>query len=276
MKITDGINLATLFPRDLLQERDNVQLRVVNYILYGNGKATRGISDTNTNIQLVRTCLVLNWNQGKKSSSIGEARASFVEVRTKGMIRYFLRTHLVKSDISSGDIRQGLPKVEQVLEVRSIDSISMNLAKRIDGWNERITRILGMPWGFLIGAELTIAHIKIIVRQITSKVLVSEDGMSNVFLPGELIGLFRAERTGRALEEAICYRAILLGNNESISEYSKFYIRSKFSRNCSSFSKSGSPGPYRLVERIKTKRCSGGNDARWYRIQRIHALFKST
>ncbi|KAK4366127.1 hypothetical protein RND71_014007 [Anisodus tanguticus] len=30
--------------------------------------------------------------------------------------------------------------------------------------------------------------------------------MSNVFSPGELIGLLRAERMGRALEEAICYR----------------------------------------------------------------------
>jgi len=31
------------------------------------------------------------------------------------------------------------------------------------------------------------------------------------FLPGEQIGLLQAERTGRALKEAICYRAILLG-----------------------------------------------------------------
>ncbi|KAL2898532.1 DNA-directed RNA polymerase subunit beta'' [Bienertia sinuspersici] len=152
----------------------------------------------------------------------------------------------------SGDITQGLPKVEQVLEVRSIDSISMNLAKRIDGWNERITRILGMPWGFLIGAELTIAqsrislvnkiqkvyrsqgvqihnrHIEIIVRQITSKVLVSEDGMSNVFLPGELIGLFRAERTGRALEEAICYRAILLGITKASLNTQSFISEASF------------------------------------------------
>lgn len=135
----------------------------------------------------------------------------------------------------SGDITQGLPKVEQVLEVRSIDSISTNLEKRVEGWNGRIPRILGIPWGFLIGAELTIAqsrislvnkiqkvyrsqgveihnrHIEIIVRQVTSKVLVSEDGMSNVFSPGELIGLLRAERVGRALDEAIYYRTIFLG-----------------------------------------------------------------
>ena len=95
----------------------------------------------------------------------------------------------------SGDITQGLPKVEQVLEVRSIDSISTNLEKRVKAWNERISRILGNPWGFLISTELTIAqsrislvnkiqkvyrsqgvqihnrHLEIIVRQVTSKVL---------------------------------------------------------------------------------------------------------
>ncbi|KAK2975419.1 hypothetical protein RJ640_014000, partial [Escallonia rubra] len=80
------------------KKKDNVQLRVVNYILYGNGKPTRGISDAS--IQLVRTCLVLNWDHEKKSSSIEEARASFVEIRTNGLIRDFLRINLVKSPIS--------------------------------------------------------------------------------------------------------------------------------------------------------------------------------
>ncbi|KAI5381241.1 hypothetical protein KIW84_UN0894 [Lathyrus oleraceus] len=61
-------------------EKDNLELKVVNYILYGNGKSIRGISDTR--IQLVRTCLVFNWDDGKNSSSIEEAPASFIEVRT--------------------------------------------------------------------------------------------------------------------------------------------------------------------------------------------------
>ncbi|MCL7027500.1 hypothetical protein MKW94_006294 [Papaver nudicaule] len=97
-EIADGINLATLFPHDLLRERDNVQLRVVNYILYGNGKPIRGIY--HTSIQLVRTCLVLNWNHDKKGSSIEEVHASFVEVRVNNLIRYFIRMDLVKSPIS--------------------------------------------------------------------------------------------------------------------------------------------------------------------------------
>ncbi|PIN22621.1 DNA-directed RNA polymerase [Handroanthus impetiginosus] len=34
----------------------------------------------------------------------------------------------------------------------------MNLEKSVEGWNERITRILGMPWAFLFGVELTIVQ----------------------------------------------------------------------------------------------------------------------
>ncbi|KAM0040316.1 putative DNA-directed RNA polymerase [Helianthus debilis subsp. tardiflorus] len=79
--------------------------------------------------------------------------------------------------------------------------------------------------------------------------------MSNVFSPGELIGLLRAERMGRALEEAICYQAVLLGITRASMNTQ---IRSEFSRNRSSFSRSSSPRAYRLVERPKRKRCSGG------------------
>nr|YP_010028699.1 RNA polymerase beta'' subunit [Melampyrum roseum]QOS49449.1 RNA polymerase beta'' subunit [Melampyrum roseum] len=538
-EITGGITLAALFPPDLLQERDNVQLQVVNYILYGNGKPIRGISDTNTNIQLVRTCLVLNWDQDKKSPSSQEGHASFVEIRANGLIRHFLIIDLVQSIISyigkrndpagsellsanrsdctninpffssyskeklqqpvnqnqrtshtllnrntrfqsliilsssncfqmgslndgkyhnvikesiqirkdplieinnllgplgtaflianvylfyrlithnqilvnnyleldnfnlkqtfqvikyylidenekiynpdscsniifnlnwyflhpnycqetstimslgqficeniciaknaphlksgqvilvqvdsvvirsakpylvtpgatvhghyggilyegdtlitfiyekarSGDITQGLPKVEQVLEVRSIDSISMNLEKRVEGWNERITKILGMPWTFLIGAELTIVqsrislvnkiqkvyrsqgvqihnrHIEIIVRQITSKVLVSEEGMSNVFLPGELIGLLRAERMGRALEEAVCYRALLLGITRASLNTQSFISEASFQETARVLAKAALRGRIDWLKGLKENVVLGG------------------
>nr|YP_010241249.1 RNA polymerase beta'' subunit [Ardisia gigantifolia]QTH79199.1 RNA polymerase beta'' subunit [Ardisia gigantifolia] len=538
-EITDGINLARLFPPDPLQERNNLQLQVINYILYGNGKPIRGISDTS--IQLVRTCLILNWEQDKKSSSIEEARSSFVEIRTNDLMRDFLRIDLVKSSISytrkrndlsdsglipdnesgrtninpfsstflcsktkiqqplnknhgtihtllnrnkycqfliilssfncfrmgpfndvksfnvikksinknslmpirnllgplgiafkianfysfsclitynqtpvtkylqfdnlkqtfqvllkyylldenrkiynpdpcsktllnpvnlnwyflhhnycervstkrtlgqficenvcigkngphlksgqvlivqvdsvvirsakpylatpgatvrghygeifyegdtlitfiyeksrSGDITQGLPKVEQVLEVRSIESISMNLEKRVEGWNECITRILGIPWGFLIGAEITIVqsrislvnkiqkvyrsqgvqihnrHIEIIVRQITSKALVSEDGMSNVFSPGELIGLLRAERMGRALEEAICYRAVLLGITRASLNTQSFISEASFQETARVLAKAALRGRIDWLKGLKENVVLGG------------------
>nr|YP_009827261.1 RNA polymerase beta'' subunit [Dracaena draco]QIV22423.1 RNA polymerase beta'' subunit [Dracaena draco]WOK76475.1 RNA polymerase beta'' subunit [Dracaena draco] len=532
-EIADGINLAKLFPQDLLQEKENVQLRVVNYILYGNGKSIRGIY--HTSIQLVRTCLVLNWNQ-EKNGSMEEVHASFVEVRANDLIRDFIRIELVKSTISytgkrydtagsglipdnrldrtninpfyskvkiplvtqhqgtigtllnrnkegqslrilssfncfgvgpfngskynnvvkesnpitpirgllgplgtivpkivnfyssyhlithnqillnkywlfdnfkqtfqvlqvlkyclidenkriynpspcnniilnpshlnwcflhynyceetstiisigqfsceniclfkygphikksgqilivhvdsliirsakpylatpgatvhghygetlsegdtlvtfiyeksrSGDITQGLPKVEQILEVRSIGSISMNLERRVEGWNERIPRVLGIPWGFLIGAELTIAqsrislvnkiqkvyrsqevqihnrHIEIIVWQVTSKVLVSEDGMSNVFLPGELIGLLRAERAGRALDEAIRYRAILLGITRASLNTQSFISEASFQETARVLAKAALRGRIDWLKGLKENVVLGG------------------
>nr|YP_010547275.1 RNA polymerase beta'' subunit [Tipularia japonica]UYK52331.1 RNA polymerase beta'' subunit [Tipularia japonica] len=534
-EIADGINLATLFSQDLLQEKDNVQLRIVNYILYGNGKSIRGIS--HTSIQLVRACLVLTWDQEKKSS-IEEVHASFVEIRANNLLRDFIRIELVKSIISytekrydmagsrlisyneldhihknpfdfkakiqsfpqhqgtlgtllnrnkecqsfiilsssncsrigpfntsrynnvtkesdtmtpiryllgplgtivpkignfcssyylrtynqvflkknfllenfqqtfqvlqvlpfkycfldensriynpdpcsnivwnsfhlnwyflhhdsceeawtiislgqflcenvclfkyrshikksgqifivhvdslvirsakpylvtpgatvhghygetfyegdtlitfiyeksrSGDITQGLPKVEQILEVRSIDSISMNLERRVEGWDERIRRILGIPWGFLIGAELTIAqsrislvnkiqkvyrsqgvqihnrHIEIIVRQVTSRVLVSEDGMSNVFLPGEFIGLLRAERAGRVLDEAICYRAILLGITKSSLNTQSFISEASFQETARVLAKAALRGRIDWLKGLKENVVLGG------------------
>nr|YP_010291618.1 RNA polymerase beta'' subunit [Scleria parvula]ULQ67625.1 RNA polymerase beta'' subunit [Scleria parvula] len=152
----------------------------------------------------------------------------------------------------SSDITQGLPKVEKFFEARSIDSISINLKRRIECWDERIPRILGVPWVFFIGAELTIAqsrislvnkiqkvyrsqgvqidnrHIELIVRQVTSKVLVSEDGMSSVFLPRELIGLLRAERAGRALDESIFYRVMLLGITRASLNTQSFLSEASF------------------------------------------------
>nr|QWY90233.1 RNA polymerase beta'' subunit [Rhododendron molle] len=539
-EIMDCINFTIPFPPDMLQERDNVQLQVVNYIRYGNVKPIRIISDTS--IQLVRTCLVLNWDQDKKNSSIEEAHAFFVEIRTNGLIRDFLRIDLVKSSISytekrndpsgsewisdngsdrtninpffstffyskekikiqqslnqnegtvhtllnrnkecqsfiilsssncsrmgpfndgkssnvikesilknplmpirnllgplgtafqisnffsfnylitynqiwvtnylqldnfketfqvlkyylmdekgkiynanpcsniilnpfnlnwyflyhnycektsikmslgqflcenvyiakngphlksgqvlivqvdsviirsaksylatpgttinghygeilyegdtlltflyeksrSSDITQGLPKVEKMFEVRSIDSISMNLEKRVEAWNECITKILGIPWGFLIGAELTIVqsrislvnkiqevyrsqgvqihnrHIELIVRQITSKVLVSEDGMSNVFLPGELIGLLRAERMGRALEEAIHYRAVLLGITRASLNTQSFISEASFQETARVLAKAALRGRIDWLKGLKENVVLGG------------------
>nr|YP_010205185.1 RNA polymerase beta' subunit [Chorda filum]UAV85753.1 RNA polymerase beta' subunit [Chorda filum] len=533
-KITDGINLTTFFPQDSLLERDTVQLRVVNYILYGNGKPVRGLYQTS--IQLVRTCLVVNWAQ-EKDAFIEEIHASFVEIKINNLIRDFIRIELVKSPVSyilkrndttgsgfichngldctdinpfypkvnissltqhkgtlsigtllnqnkestsliilsssncsqigpfygskynnvikesikedslipiknalgplgivvpkvacfyfsshlitynqillkkyllldyfkqtfqvlkyclidenkkiynpdscsniilnpfdlnwnflhhdyyeksptrmslgqflcenvylfkygphiksgqvlivhvdslvirsakpylatpgttvhghygeifyegdtlvtfiyeksrSGDITQGLPKVEQVLEVRSIDSISMNLEKRVKGWNDHISRILGIPLGFLLGAELTIAqsrislvnkiqevyrsqgvqihnrHIEIIVRQVTSKVLVSEDGISNVFLPGELIGLLRAERAGRALDERIRYRAILLGITRASLNTQSFISEASFQETARVLAKAALRGRIDWLKGLKENVVLGG------------------
>ncbi|KAF1864774.1 hypothetical protein Lal_00039947, partial [Lupinus albus] len=49
-EIADGTNLVKTFPQDFFQERDILEQKVLNYILCGNGKSIREIS--NTSIQL--------------------------------------------------------------------------------------------------------------------------------------------------------------------------------------------------------------------------------
>jgi len=51
---------------------------------------------------------------------------------------------------------------------------------------------------------------------------------------------------------------VCAGNNESISEYSKFHIRSEFLRNCSCFSKSCSPQSIDWLKRLKENFILGG------------------
>nr|AIX11058.1 RNA polymerase beta' subunit [Najas filifolia] len=182
----------------------------------------------------------------------------------------------------SGDITQGLPKVERVLEGYSIP---MNLERRVQRWNKHIPSILGISWGLLVGAELTIAqsrislvneiqevyrsqgvqihnrHIEMIVRQVTSKVLVSEkdgDGMSHVFSPGELIGLLRAERAGRALATTICYRAILLGMTRTSLNTQSFISEASFQETARVLAKAAIRGRIDWLKGLKENIVLGG------------------
>ncbi|KAK9082314.1 hypothetical protein Syun_031772 [Stephania yunnanensis] len=91
-----------------------------------------------------------------------------------------------------------------------------------------------------------------------SKVLVSEDGMSNAFSPGELIGLLRAERTGRALEEAICYRAILLGITRASLNTQSFISEASFQETVRVLAKAALRGRIDWLKGLKENVVLGG------------------
>lgn len=58
--------------------------------------------------------------------------------------------------------------------------------------------------------------------------LVSEDGMSNVFSPIELIGLLQVKPMGHAFEEATCYWTILLGITRAPLNTQSFIFEASF------------------------------------------------
>ena len=82
--------------------------------------------------------------------------------------------------------------------------------------------------------------------------------MSNVFLPGELIGLFRAERTGRALDEAICYRATLLGITRASLNTQSFISEASFQETARVLAKAALRGRIDWLKGLKENVVLGG------------------
>nr|YP_009690646.1 RNA polymerase beta'' subunit [Lomariopsis japurensis]QEG57426.1 RNA polymerase beta'' subunit [Lomariopsis japurensis] len=137
--------------------------------------------------------------------------------------------------LRSGDITQGLPKVEQLLESRSTASIPARIEDLFIRWNQSIIRLIGNLWSHFLsvgtsmehcqlilineirevyesqGVQISDKHLEIIIWQLTSRVVASEDGITNVFFPGELVELSQAERMNRVLRRPIFYEPIILG-----------------------------------------------------------------
>nr|YP_009032814.1 RNA polymerase beta' subunit [Osmundastrum cinnamomeum]AHA59547.1 RNA polymerase beta' subunit [Osmundastrum cinnamomeum] len=159
---------------------------------------------------------------------------------------------LIYERLKSEDIIQGLPKVEQLLEARSIDSVSMRIEDIFEKWNKGMTRLIGNLWSHFLsvgtsmehcqlvlvdqirkvhrsqGVQISDKHVEIIVRQMTSKVITLEDGITNVSLPGELIESPRAQRMNRVLKESISYEPIVLGITRASLNTTSFLSEASF------------------------------------------------
>nr|YP_009379775.1 RNA polymerase beta subunit-2 [Callitris rhomboidea]BAX56302.1 RNA polymerase beta subunit-2 [Callitris rhomboidea] len=167
---------------------------------------------------------------------------------------------LLYERLKSDDIIQGLPKVEQLSEARSL--ISKNRKKKFQILNRHLSIFFGNFWGSLTSVRITMEdsqnklvneiqkiyrsqgvqisdkHIEVIVRQITSKVLVVdieksenknlENGLGSIFLPGELLELSRVQRMDRALEKRINYRTIFLGMTNASLNTQSFLSEASF------------------------------------------------
>nr|YP_010892609.1 RNA polymerase beta'' subunit [Pleurozia subinflata]URH13426.1 RNA polymerase beta'' subunit [Pleurozia subinflata] len=159
---------------------------------------------------------------------------------------------LIYERLKSADIIQGLPKVEQLLEARSVNSVSINLENSFGDWNNDMKKFIGYLWGFFLSAKIGMEqgqiilvdqiqkvyqsqgvyvsnkHIEIIVRQMTSKFLTLENGIINIFLPGELLESSRVQKMNRILEEAIPYEPILLGITKASLNTQSFISEASF------------------------------------------------
>jgi DNA-directed RNA polymerase subunit beta' len=139
---------------------------------------------------------------------------------------------LVSLESTAGDIVQGLPKVDELLEAREpvekiLSSVHAQLAmlfllySKAYGMQEGCRRSLQKIRRILVnevqavyssqGVFISDKHIEIIVRQMTTYVMVVDPGETNL-LPGDIVDLRRVEhlvdKSGMA---PVQYRPILLG-----------------------------------------------------------------
>ena len=139
------------------------------------------------------------------------------------------------NQLKSGDIVQGIPKIEEIFEARK-KSIYKILSKKfykneIDEYLENLqTSVLNNIQRIYCGQGIYISdkHIEIIVRQMTSNVVISDPGKTGL-LYGEIIPLkWIYKINSKFPSNKIIYEPILLGMTKTCLQTSSFLSAASF------------------------------------------------
>lgn len=158
--------------------------------------------------------------------------------------------HLVYKKPKTGDIVQGLPKIEELLEARRtkdlqpiIDNPHEKLKQQFDFYKQKYDNATATRKSaekiqqFLVngiqlvyqsqGIEISDKHIEIIVKQMTSKVLIEEGGETSL-LSGEVIEINRIEKINKNIIKKAKYQPILLGITKASLNTESFISAASF------------------------------------------------
>nr|YP_010199190.1 RNA polymerase b-subunit [Crassiphycus usneoides]UAD88639.1 RNA polymerase b-subunit [Crassiphycus usneoides] len=181
------------------------------------------------------------------------SRGSFVHVNNKDLVQRGENiATLIFERAKTGDIVQGLPRIEEILEARKKADTIFNPHMVLESqFRKYLNQGLGLydatRLSLLIlqlylvkelqlvyqsqGVEISDKHIEVIVRQMTSKVKIENGGDSDC-LPGEIIELQKIELVNQSLrlsgkEEALYY-PILLGITKASLNTESFISAASF------------------------------------------------
>lgn len=159
---------------------------------------------------------------------------------------------LVFDRAKTGDIIQGLPRIEEILEARKKTDVLLNPHDILDAsFNLYIecglalyeaARLSFQEIQLLLvkevqlvyqsqGVNISDKHVEVIVRQMTSKVKI-ENGEETGYLPGELVELQKIEQTNKAMtlrhKINASYRPVLLGITQASLNTESFISAASF------------------------------------------------
>lgn len=153
--------------------------------------------------------------------------------------------------LQTGDIVQGIPKIEELFEARSSkfgeelpNSVPAKLNSLYDNFSRRMSSAKAVRQSiqiiqqFLVdsvqkvyqsqGVTISDKHLEIIIRQMTSKVKIIDGGQTG-FLPGELVSLDTIELINQGIDGPIAkYEPILLGITKASLETKSFISAASF------------------------------------------------
>lgn len=152
--------------------------------------------------------------------------------------------------LKTGDIVQGIPKVEQYLEARTtiqgrlflnslpvllyaiyrryLYTLEMDKAARQSFLKIQQILVDGVQRVYRSqGVGITDKHLEVVVRQMTSKVKVIYGGQTG-FFPGELVDVDLIERVNQSLRVKVVYEPVVLGITRASLEVDSFLSASSF------------------------------------------------
>jgi hypothetical protein len=152
--------------------------------------------------------------------------------------------------VQAGDIVQGIPKVEQLLEARTtlqgrlfVSSLPILLKGIFERYKVLLPLEQATCQSFLKiqqiivdgvqrvyrsqGVSITDKHLEVVVRQMTTKVQILH-GAQTGFFPGELVNLDFVERINQILMVKIRYEPVILGITRASLEVDSFLSASSF------------------------------------------------
>lgn len=252
--------------------------------------------DTGRVIAINNHYIILHLNKLYLTTPKGNIYVHSKETVTKGKTLL----SLIYERLKTSDITQGLPKAEQLLEARPNNEVSITLQQYFEDWTTRIRKYLLSPYSIFTpklvqhsqidlvnriqavylaqGVFTSDKHIEVIVRQMTSKVIIveyndptaiSSEGVirwsiksktqkMSLYLPGELIELKQAQRVYRALEEPLPYKPLLLGVTKASLNTESFISEASFERTANVLSKSAFEGRIDWMKGLKENIIFGG------------------
>ena len=200
---------------------------------------------------------------------------------------------LIYERLKTSDITQGLPKAEQLLEARFNNEVSLNLQENFEYWTQKIKKYMLLPYSILTpkliqcsqielvnriqavylaqGVYTSDKHLELIIRQMTSKVLILEHGdptaispqgvvrwlfMSKIYdmclyLPGELVEFQQVQRVHLAIQQPMAYKPILVGVTKAALSTNSFLSEASFERTAHVLSKSAFEGRIDWMKGLK-------------------------